>query len=118
MQKVNKKALAKDVAGRVSRRREAVGLSQSQLAEACGMSQQGIGSIEEGKVARPRKLLDLAIALQTSPQWLQYGQGPEVVRPYDPLGEIVGILKTVDQDKLGAVLQFVRNLHDPDAKVA
>jgi len=118
MQKVDKKALAKAIARRVRTRREVVGLSQSQLAEACGMSQQGVDNIEQAKVARPRNLLELAIALQTSPQWLQYGQGPEVVRPYNPVEEILGVLKSVDQDKLGAVLQFVRSLQDSSTKAA
>ena len=50
--------------------RERAGLTQPQLAELIGMSQQGIASIESGKVARPRKLRELAKALRVSEAWL------------------------------------------------
>jgi len=41
-----------------------------ELAKAVGMRQQGIQSIEEGKSQRPRKLRELAAALDTTEEWL------------------------------------------------
>ncbi|MDX6806338.1 helix-turn-helix domain-containing protein [Terrihabitans rhizophilus] len=48
----------------VRERREELGLSQAQLGALAGMSQQGIVSIEAGASQRPRRLFQLAAALQ------------------------------------------------------
>jgi phage repressor protein C with HTH and peptisase S24 domain len=61
------------VPARVIEAREAKGLSQGDLAERTGMSQQGIASIESGESKRPRKMLELARALGRSEAWL-FGQ--------------------------------------------
>lgn len=66
---------------RVKKRREALGLSQKDLAERVGMSQQGIDSIENKDVARPRKLLELAAALRVSVEWLADGSGEPPLEP-------------------------------------
>jgi transcriptional regulator with XRE-family HTH domain len=117
MQK-GQRATSRTLAQRVLDRREAVGLSQSQLAKACGMSQQGIDSIEQGSVARPRKLLEIANALQTSQEWLLFGEGKETIRPVNALAEIASRLEVIDQDKIGAVLQYVRTLQEAEASSA
>lgn len=44
--------------------REALGMNQTELAERVGMKQQSIVSIEAGDVKRPRKLREIARALQ------------------------------------------------------
>lgn len=64
---------------RVATRREKLQLSQPDLAELIGMSQQGIHSIEAGESGRPRKLIELADALRTSTIWLLKGTGPEEI---------------------------------------
>lgn len=61
-----KKALGR----RVATSREALGMTQGDLARAVGMKQQGIVSIEGGDVERPRKLKELAEVLQKSQEWL------------------------------------------------
>lgn len=55
---------------RVRIAREAKGLSQPQLADLVGMSQQGINEIEQGRSKRPRKLPEIAEALGRSTDWL------------------------------------------------
>jgi transcriptional regulator with XRE-family HTH domain len=60
---------------RVRQLRKERGLSQLKLAKAVGMRQQGIQSIEDGKSRRPRKLRELAWALQTTEGWL-LGESP------------------------------------------
>lgn len=67
---------------RVMARRADLGLSQDQLAEATGYSQSNIGWIEQGKPKRPDKhAYPLALALQTTPEWLLHEQGPKHVGP-------------------------------------
>jgi transcriptional regulator with XRE-family HTH domain len=66
MRQVDKKAFGR----RVQERRESLGISQTELAEAVGMRQQGINNIEHGIVGRPRLLRELAGALHTTEQWL------------------------------------------------
>lgn len=55
---------------RVIKLREKLGLTQGQLSKKVGMKQQGISSIEEGNSARPRRLRELAAALETSEAYL------------------------------------------------
>jgi transcriptional regulator with XRE-family HTH domain len=62
--------------GRVRQLREARGWSQSDLAEKLpGVKQQSVDQLEQGKVARPRFLPELAQILHTSVQWLLTGDG-------------------------------------------
>ena len=70
---------------RVAARRKKLGLSQQALADLVGMKQQGIVSIEAGHVARPRRMRELAAALQTSDVWLLWRDGPEDVAAPDPI---------------------------------
>lgn len=61
---------------RIAELRERLGLSQDELGEVVGMSQQGIQSIEGGKSNRPRKIIELARALKTTPEYLLTGEYP------------------------------------------
>ncbi|HEN3601320.1 TPA: helix-turn-helix domain-containing protein [Yersinia enterocolitica] len=61
------------LADRVRERRIELGMTQSQLAEIVGATQQSIVSVESGITKRPRYLLDLAKALSCDPTWLQDG---------------------------------------------
>ncbi len=51
------------------------GLSQAQLAHACGLSQSAISSYENGSRQSPKKLLNLAQTLQVDIYWLSRGEG-------------------------------------------
>lgn len=62
------------LADRVRQRREELGLTQTQLAELVGMRQQSVAELESGSTKNPRKLLELADALHTSPVWLKTGK--------------------------------------------
>lgn len=66
------------IASRLKEAREAAGLSQAELAERVGMKQTGIGSIESGESARPRKLLEIARAVNRTAQWLLGEDGDEI----------------------------------------
>lgn len=54
--------------------------SQADVAEACGVSQQSIDALEKGLVARPRYLPQLAVALETTIEYL-LGQTTDPVAP-------------------------------------
>lgn len=61
---------------RVRRLREQKGWSQKKLASMIpGTSQQSIDQLEQGMVARPRYLLELALALDARQEWLLTGYG-------------------------------------------
>lgn len=55
---------------RVAARRTELKLTQADLAKKSGMKQQGIQSIENDEVSRPRRLREIASALQTTEEWL------------------------------------------------
>lgn len=52
-----------------------LGLSQAQLAQACGLSQSAISSYENGSRRSPKKLLNLAQTLGVDIYWLSRGDG-------------------------------------------
>lgn len=64
-----------DLKTRIKKRRIKLDLTQTQLAELAFMSQQTIQSIESGVVKNPRKINELACALQTTPEYLRFGVG-------------------------------------------
>ncbi len=55
---------------RIEKRLKALDCSQSWLAERAGMKQPGIQAIIVGRVERPRKLKEIATALETSQEYL------------------------------------------------
>lgn len=61
------------LATRVRKARERKSLSQSELARQIGVTPQAIQAIEAGHVDRPRHIVRLAQALDTSPQFLEDG---------------------------------------------
>lgn len=58
------------LATRVLDRRTHLGLSQSELGERAGVTQQTIGNIESGETTRPRSLPEIARVLGVSVDWL------------------------------------------------
>lgn len=62
------------IAERLKQAREALGLSQEQLAKLASVSQGTIGNIESGLRKRPRDLLAIAAAVNVSPHWLATGK--------------------------------------------
>ncbi|MGB6242254.1 MAG: helix-turn-helix transcriptional regulator [Castellaniella sp.] len=59
------------------------GLSQAQLAHACGLSQSAISSYENGSRQSPKKLLNLAQTLSVDIYWLSRGEGTAEPAPSD-----------------------------------
>ncbi|WP_373393604.1 XRE family transcriptional regulator [Raoultella ornithinolytica] len=61
------------LAERLKIAREKAGLSQAELGEAIGLSQQSVAKIENGDTQQPRKIKEIAKALGVSQTWLQLG---------------------------------------------
>ena len=71
------KALKHPIGPRIAALRSELGISQTDLAAAVEMKQQGIAAIEAGGVKRPGKLREIAAALRTRQEWLLTGKGPK-----------------------------------------
>lgn len=62
------------LAERTKLARERAGLSQTELADKLGLSQQSIAKIENGLTLQPRRIKEIAEALSVQVDWLQFGQ--------------------------------------------
>lgn len=62
---------------RLAKARELAGLTQAQLGDRTGYTQQSIQGIEDGKVARPGKINEIAEAVGSTVKWLLYEEGEE-----------------------------------------
>ncbi|EBG1701768.1 helix-turn-helix transcriptional regulator [Salmonella enterica] len=62
------------ISQRLKFKREEMNLSQTQLAELVGMTQQSLQAIEAGLTKRPRYIVELSSALNCDPHWLLYGE--------------------------------------------
>lgn len=63
----------KTISQRVKQRRTDLGLTQAEVAEQAGITQQSYQQLEAGETKRPRNLLEIASALKCTAQWLMYG---------------------------------------------
>ena len=59
----------KTLAERLKSEREKAGMSQAQLAEKIGLSQQSVAKIENGETQQPRKIKEIAKVLGVSQKW-------------------------------------------------
>lgn len=74
--KLTCRLLNMDMADRLKQRRKQIGLTQVQLAEKAGVTQQLVQQLEARKVLTTGKLLALSVALKVRPQWLESGEAP------------------------------------------
>ena len=63
------------ISQRLKNKREEMNLSQAQLAELVGMTQQSLQAIEAGLTKRPRYIIEISSALKIDPPLLLYGEG-------------------------------------------
>jgi len=84
------------LAARLVWARERLKLTQMQLETKCGVSRDAIQKIESGITLRPRRIGDLAAALDVSPAWLQFGaeyidqlsvEALEIARAWDDMSD-------------------------------
>ncbi|EPB4370931.1 helix-turn-helix domain-containing protein [Citrobacter freundii] len=65
------------ISQRLKNKREELNLSQAQLADLVGMTQQSLQAIEAGITKRPRYIIELSTALGCDPHWLLHGESAE-----------------------------------------
>ncbi|PRD13116.1 LexA family protein [Pantoea coffeiphila] len=98
------------IAARVLAKRNELGLTQTELAERAGTTQQAIVQLESGKTKRPRYLPELAKALCCEIEWLLDGKdvvtGDNVsgFRPYSP-GRKYPVLSKVQAGAWGEAIE-------------
>ncbi|ASL89061.1 MULTISPECIES: helix-turn-helix domain-containing protein [Serratia] len=59
---------------RAKARRIELGLTQAEVAELAGITQQSYQQLEAGETKRPRNLLEISSALKCTAHWLMYGK--------------------------------------------
>ncbi|MAS87609.1 MAG: hypothetical protein CMH30_06500 [Micavibrio sp.] len=64
----------KNLGSRIKYMREKLGLSQGQVADKLGVSQQAIQQVETGKAKKPKYLYEMATMLGVSYEWLVLGE--------------------------------------------
>lgn len=110
IRKINARAFGK----RVAERREQQGLSPAELGEIIGIPYATVYSWENGDVSRPGRILDLARALHTTPEWLQFGEGQSSTAVQDAAEEMLDVLRLVRDDKManlnGVLSRSVRDV--------
>lgn len=90
--------MSKNTMGRrIVERREALGISQAELARRVGISPQAMQWIEAGKTLRPRFLTEIAQNLGVASEWLLFGNIVQAAppKPAEPaaLGYEIGLLE-------------------------
>lgn len=73
----------KTLGDRVRERREALGLSQQDIAKALKIKQPSVHEIEVSPAERTKYILDLARVLKVNPEWLETGKGEMILRRSD-----------------------------------
>lgn len=62
-----------DLGRRVAWARKRLGMSQEELGKRAGMTRVAVAQVETGGSQRPRRIKELAAALDVPPAWLQFG---------------------------------------------
>lgn len=92
---------------RVHERRLKRGLSRPELAKAVGCRWQTIQGIENGKTRRTGYIVELARVLWTTPDWLWFRIGPEVVMPKITKEYVIGKITKIDESRLPEIAEFI-----------
>lgn len=112
----------KSIKDRTREAREALGLSQIDLAKRAKVSPGTIGNLEAGTRKNPRELLAIAAALQVNAEWLKSGKGPRdagavELAPKAPAGAHAELLAFFDELPPLEQAAVLRDVHDRAARV-
>lgn len=66
-----------NLAKNIKIRMRALGLTQKELAQLAGITQVTVHKIVSGKIAQSSRIVDIAKALQSEPEWLLYGDSSD-----------------------------------------
>jgi len=113
----------KTIKDRTKEAREALGISQAELAKLAKVSPGTIGNLEAGTRENPRELLGIAAALKVNPLWLKTGKGPRGVDaaesplPAAPAGAHAELLAFFDELPPHEQAAVLLDVHDRAARV-
>ena len=114
MRSERRAATASAVGEEIKRRRELLRLTQPELAEAVGISQQYLSQIERGlKMPSPEKIDPFARCLKVPPYTLRVMagySGMDAAPPDDRESELVAAYRRADEAQREQVLRVVRAL--------
>ncbi len=99
------------LADRLRQRRKQLKLTQAQLAEKAGMTQQTVQQLETRKVLSTGRIVDLAAALGVRPEWLAEEKGPMQGSDFtQEERELVAEYRELDPDKQSLIQMTIRAL--------
>ena len=83
---------------RIKAKREELKMTQSKLAELVGIRQPTLSDLEKGINSNTTKILEIANALDVTPEWLMYGEGKSIPTTLDvtPIPNTVSLEKPSD----------------------
>jgi transcriptional regulator with XRE-family HTH domain len=93
------------LAERIKTARDALGMTQAELADACGISDKSVSAWEKSRsmsVAAPH-LFKLARVLKVDPEWISTGEGG----PLDTQGQILAKLHDLPEEQKVAFLALL-----------
>ena len=85
-----------------------LGLSQAELAKRANVSQGTIGQLESGRNQSSGKIVELAAALNVSPEWLLYGKNPPSVAQKPENIEASDSYITSEQSSIALKKEFLK----------
>lgn len=94
-------------------------MTQTQLAKAAGVSQATISDYERDQVPNPRsnKLLRIAAALETTPEFLVTGEGPiNLSESASDEHSLLSAFSKLDTNAKAAVIAAAKAMAKPDAE--
>lgn len=113
----------KSIAERTRAAREALGLSQVELAAQAKVAPGTIGNLEAGTRKNPRELLAIAAALKVNAEWLKSGKGPRdadapelAPPPAAPKGAHAELLAFFDELPPHEQAAVLKDVHDRAAR--
>ncbi|PKF60640.1 XRE family transcriptional regulator [Psychromonas sp. psych-6C06] len=106
-----------DISKRIKDRRKDIGLSQEELAERVGVSQNAIHKLEDGTTKKPRKIFELAKVLKCDPEWLLNGIAPKHSESnlITPINKLSGLYPLIDWVQAGN-FTAIAEIHPSDAE--
>ena len=92
---------------RLKQRRAELGISQLQLSKKLKISQSAVALLESGRNQSTTKIVELAAALETTPEWLLHGLGnaPVLAEPF-----VLSDFASSTDSPIGLKLDYVKKL--------
>lgn len=98
------------LAARIRHRIDALGTDQAKVARALGIPQQTMNNVCKGKVKKPSFINELADCLNTTRQWLLFGEGSEEAALADSQGVLMRLAANTPPSLRPMAIQFLESI--------